>query len=120
MGPGVSEELGLQRFFWMWTIKEAYTKALGLGLGFEFWRVEFDPERYIVRVNGEIPKGWKIYLFTLQDGEDLYEGAVADYVGEDEELTIERPDSPHPWLKLHTTKDFMERSVDKLGGVKVS
>lgn len=104
----------------MWTIKEAYTKALGLGLGFEFWRVEFDPELYILRVNGEIPKGWKIYMFTLQDGEHLYEGAVADFIGGDSECTVERPGAPHPWLTLYSTKEFMQRSVDGLGGATIS
>ena len=31
----------LHQFFWHWTLKESYIKAVGIGLGFELERAEF-------------------------------------------------------------------------------
>ncbi|THU92108.1 4'-phosphopantetheinyl transferase [Dendrothele bispora CBS 962.96] len=105
LAPPINPALGLENFFWIWTLKEAYTKALGIGLGFDFSRVEFDLTSAamqgngeskrkgdgggIVRVDGKIPKGWKFTKFTrrVQRGEenkeDFYVGVVAEYLGED-------------------------------------
>ncbi|KNZ74423.1 L-aminoadipate-semialdehyde dehydrogenase-phosphopantetheinyl transferase [Termitomyces sp. J132] len=80
-GSGISEAETLKRFFWLWTIKEAYTKALGLGLGFAFRRVEYDIGENVVRVDKEIALGWRFTKFMLTDENDLYQGVVAEYIG---------------------------------------
>ena len=97
----------------MWTLKEAYTKALGLGLGFDFQRVEFDVVNLIVRVDGQIPQGWHFSMFVIEDGEDFYQGVVAEYVGGTStnvvnELTI--PD----WLTIHNAVPFTEQAIVEL------
>jgi 4'-phosphopantetheinyl transferase len=107
---GISHDEGLRRFFWVWTLKEAYTKALGLGLGFDFRRVEFDVEENVVRVDGEIPAGWRFSKFILNDGEDLYEGVVAEYLG-GEQLEVIPESASHPWLVSHQAVPFVEKAI---------
>jgi len=103
----------LRRFFWIWTLKEAYTKALGLGLGFDFRRVEFDVVNLIVRVDGQIPQGWHFSMFVIEDGEDFYQGVVAEYVrGTSTEVVNEltKPD----WLTIHDAVPFTEHAIVEL------
>ncbi|KAI0316717.1 hypothetical protein OF83DRAFT_1084087 [Amylostereum chailletii] len=109
--PALSPRAALARFYRIWTAKEAYTKALGLGLGFDFRRVEvrfFDggaggdgegggeARRTTVSgvaVDGAPPAGWEFLTFEVEvDGEgggngkeaterDTYVGVVARFVG---------------------------------------
>lgn len=111
---GISEEEGLRRFFWMWTLKEAYTKALGMGLGFDFSRVEFDVPEGMVRVDGEVPRGWRFHKFIVNQGEDVYQGVVAEYVGEDEKTMVISEFEAHPWLHIMEAASFIDRAVQEL------
>jgi len=97
----------------MWTIKEAYTKALGIGLGFEFHRVEFDAEENVVRVDGEIPLGWCFNRFLLNDGDDLYQGVVAEYMGDLRPAVIIDTVSPE-WLESYDAVSFVEKAIQIL------
>jgi 4'-phosphopantetheinyl transferase len=100
----------LRRFFWIWTLKEAYTKALGLGLGFDFRRVEFDVVNRIVRVDGQIPQGWHFSMFIIEDGEDLYQGVVAERLGgTSTEVVYES--SKANWLTIHDAVPFTECAI---------
>jgi len=56
----------LSDIFLLWTLKEAYSKALGLGLSFDFSRMDYDFNSQTLRVDGEIPSGWDIRIFDLQ------------------------------------------------------
>jgi 4'-phosphopantetheinyl transferase len=103
---GVSEHDGLRRFFWIWTLKEAYTKALGLGLGFDFRRIEYNIPENIVKVDGAIPKGWQFCKFELLDDLDLYQGVVAEFVGGDEAAAILQPSSE--WLTTFKADAFLQ------------
>ncbi|KAF9485383.1 4'-phosphopantetheinyl transferase [Pholiota conissans] len=110
--PLVSEDELLKRFFWMWTLKEAYTKALGLGLGFDFSRIEFDVINKIVKVDGNIPEGWRFNMFMINDGEDAYEGVVAEYVGGIPTEVIEGDSKD--WLRVYDAVAFTESAINML------
>jgi len=103
----------LRRFFWMWTLKEAYTKALGLGLGFDFRRVEFDVVNLIVRVDGQIPQGWHFSMFVIEDGEDFYQGVVAEHVGGTSTQVLKESIKPN-WLTIHNAVPFTEHAIINL------
>jgi 4'-phosphopantetheinyl transferase len=51
--------------FLLWTLKEAYSKALGLGLGFDFSRIEYDFPSQNLRVDGTTPHGWDLRIFDV-------------------------------------------------------
>ena len=72
----------LQRLYLVWTLKEAYTKALCLGLGFDFKRIEVDVSASRIYVDGSAPLGWEFTAFTLgsQSGHE-YQVAVARFAG---------------------------------------
>ncbi|KAJ6516113.1 hypothetical protein C8R45DRAFT_232137 [Mycena sanguinolenta] len=113
ISSAADEAQGLERFFWMWTAKEAYTKALGIGLGFDFSRVEFDPALDVIRVDGTIPKGWVLSKFKIVQGVDIYQGVVAEFVGGDD--TVVNPDSqPHEWLAVLDATSFIENAIQQL------
>ena len=94
----------------MWTLKEAYTKALGLGLGFDFRRVEFDVVNLIVRVDGQIPQGWHFSMFIIEDGEDFYQGVVAEHVGGTSTKVVNESMKPN-WLTIHDAVPFAQHAI---------
>jgi len=112
---GGSPKENLERFFWMWTMKEAYTKALGIGLGFDFKRVEFDVEENVLRIDGVIPTGWKFRMFILQHGEDSYEGVVAEFLGYGQTEVIHEIGSCE-WLRRYDAVPFVEQAILRLSG----
>jgi len=103
----------LRRFFWIWTLKEAYTKALGLGLGFDFRRVEFDVVNLIVRVDGQIPQGWHFSMFVIEDGGDFYQGVVAEYVRGTSTVVVNESTKPN-WLTIYDAVPFTEHAIVEL------
>lgn len=110
LNGAIPESEQLKRFFWMWTLKEAYTKALGLGLGFDFRRIEFDVVEGIVRVDGKVPEGWRFNKFVINDDEDQYQGVVAEYHGGIQtEVMSEANNSP--WLTTYDAISFTEDAI---------
>ena len=111
---GKLDSENLRRFFWSWTVKEAYTKAVGFGLGFEFRRVEFDAVANVVRVDGTTLSGWRFIKFvTFIDGDD-YQGVTAEYVGGDHlEIIPETSELPN-YLKKCDAVPFIEKALQLL------
>ena len=96
----------------MWTLKEAYTKALGVGLGFDFTRVEYNIPENIVLVDGKTPMGWCFTKFEVPVGSDLYQGVVAEFVGGDDSQlrSVDRED----WLVCYNAVSFVQRAIQDL------
>ena len=102
---------GLDLFFWMWTLKEAYSKALGLGLGFDFARIEYNIHEGVVLVDGKVPKGWHFTKFELSVGDDRYQGVVAEFFGGDRtEIVMAEPN----WLVQYSAQDFVQAAIHEL------
>ncbi|KAJ8454325.1 hypothetical protein ONZ45_g19350 [Pleurotus djamor] len=112
-GNNVSDEEGLRRFFWIWTMKEAYTKALGLGLGFDFKRVEHDVAQDVLMVDGREPQGWEFFKFTISKDTDTYVGVAARFLGGDDPCKIAQLDSES--LVVSQGTEFTQAMIDRIG-----
>lgn len=105
----------MRLFFWVWTMKEAYTKALGLGLGFDFSRIEYDVPRETLTVDGAVPPGWQITKFEIAHGRDAYQGVAARYVGGDTATAIVSRESQEAgWLVEYGAAEFVTRAIAEL------
>ncbi|KAF7331800.1 Ebony activating protein [Mycena kentingensis (nom. inval.)] len=108
-----SQSRGLELFFWMWTAKEAYTKALGLGLGFDFRRVEFDPLLNVLRVDDNVPGGWRLFKFVIEQGTDKYQGVVAEFVGGSDTIVMSES-AQEDWLQVDDAATFIQHCIRNL------
>jgi len=110
----VPEDEGIRRFFWVWTMKEAYTKALGFGLGFDFRRIEYDLLTNILTVDEEIPKGWQLIKFEVGHDNDMYQGVAARFVGGDETTVLHHSRLAAGWLVRYDAVSFVSDAIKKL------
>jgi len=108
-----TQDDALRLFFWIWTMKEAYTKALGLGLGFDFRRLEYDVPQNVFTVDGKVTKGWQFVRFEITEGADLYQGVVAESVGGDETTILSAPPYPE-WLIRYDATAFVQNAIQTL------
>ncbi|EIM88252.1 4'-phosphopantetheinyl transferase [Stereum hirsutum FP-91666 SS1] len=86
LDPSKPTHEALKTFYQIWTLKEAYTKALGLGLGFDFARIECVSVDGTFTVDGKVPRGWEVSLFEVEVvGSGVYVGVAAQCTGGDGE-----------------------------------
>jgi len=110
----VTQDEGIRLFFWIWTMKEAYTKALGLGMGFDFRRIEYNPQTDTMTVDGGIPKGWQLIKFEIVHQRDMYQGVAAKFVGGDETLVLPRSSQSADWLVHYDAASFVCQAMKVL------
>lgn len=117
--PAIDTQEGLRRVFLLWTLKEAYTKALGQGLGFDFRRIEYNIEGNELRVDSEPLRGWEFVAFTISPPQQInqiieprYQVVVARFVGGSTptEVTICNDDEGGDYA-LYEVKSFLEQAL---------
>ncbi|KAJ1311008.1 hypothetical protein OPQ81_009515 [Rhizoctonia solani] len=95
-----NEATRLLRLYRMWTVKEAYTKALGEGLGYDFARIECDVLNGNVMVDGKPPQGWEIVSFLLRHAADTYVISTARQTGGDQVTMVHLEDAPEALVQF--------------------
>jgi 4'-phosphopantetheinyl transferase len=95
-------------------MKEAYTKALGLGMSFDFSRMEYNLTKDILTIDGEIPKGWQLIKFEIVHERDMYQGVAARFVGGDETQVLPRSSQRADWLVHYDAASFVSRAIEEL------
>lgn len=99
-------DLALELLYEYWTIKEAYTKALGIGLGFDFTRIEYrhqpdDSDNPIIAVDGAPVRGWQFRGLRLTKDSHRYICVVAICLGTSDESSIS-------WTELDERTEWVE------------
>lgn len=87
-GDDVPENEAISRFYLIWTIKEAYTKAIGQGLGFNLQRIEYDFATKTVTVDGGAATKWQFETSQVTVDEEVYRVAVAQFMGSNNGGTV--------------------------------
>jgi len=80
-GDDVPENEAISRFYLIWTIKEAYTKAIGQGLGFNLQRIEYNFATKTVTVDSVAATEWQFETSQVTVGEEVYRVTVAQCMG---------------------------------------
>lgn len=115
LSPEIQPQEALRRFFLLWTMKEAYTKALGIGLGFDFRRVEYNIPEDVLTVDGVVPKGWLFIVFELNEETTQYVGVVARYAGGDAtRITHYDPSTNGKLLIRYDAISFVQKAIQEL------
>lgn len=111
----VPENVALDRFYLIWTIKEAYTKAIGLGLGFDPSRIEYDISANTVVVDGVIASDWLFETSQVTVDGEAYRVTVAQFVGSGHGTGTVVPLSQRQ-IVCSGASDFVRKALRQLKG----
>jgi len=114
----VPENVALDRFYLIWTIKEAYTKAIGLGLGFDLSRIEYDTSANTVAVDGVITIDWRFETSQVTVGGEAYRITVAQFVGDGHGTGIVVPLSQSQ-IVCSGASYFVRKALRQLKGIEL-
>jgi len=111
---GNSDRENLRCFFWTWTMKEAFTKAAGSGLGFDLRRVEYDAKLETLRVDGTLLAGWQFNKFVIQVEGDVYQGVIAEYTSGKQLKIVEESAGLPDYMVVYDAVPFVENALQQL------
>lgn len=95
-------------------MKEAYTKALGRGMGFAFGRIEYNLLTDSLTIDGEIPNGWQLVKFEITCDKDIYQGVAARFVGGEETVVQSRSSQSADWLVQYDAASIVSEIIEAL------
>lgn len=95
-------------------MKEAFTKAVGSGLGFDLRRVEYDAESETLRVDGAILAGWQLNKFVIYVHRAVYQGVIAQYVGGKQLKIVGDSAELPPYMEVYDAVPFVENALQHL------
>lgn len=110
-----SSDDGTEHLFRLWTLKEAYTKTLGLGMGFDFARIEYDVTSTRVRVDGAATAaadGWEFTETTFDVVGEHYTCVVASRgvpgtAGDERGTVVHRKEPSEGWVTRLDAVEFL-------------
>ena len=124
MSTDLADEVILRRVYILWSLKEAYLKAIGqpLRLGFDWNRIECDIPNETITVDGHKLRGWEFRLFKANvnvhprkdpRSEQVYQVTAAIHRGGDQTVFIwNQGQKLDPWLRFLTVESVMDAVWD--------